>query len=63
MRERLDERSVDGEYGIEKVRQPDAMCFGDQAEERTVAVKTPRPSYLDDFKARFVVPVGNLAPT
>ena len=35
----------------------DAVRFRNQAEKTTVAVKTPRPSLLDDLKTRFVVAV------
>jgi hypothetical protein len=31
--------------------------------EAEVVTPTVMEAYLDDFKARFVVPVGNLAPT
>src|SRR6516164_2667798 len=57
MRQRLDNRRMDREHGIEEMREPDAMRFGDQAEQVPVAVEAPGPSLRCDFDARFIVPV------
>ena len=55
VRQRIDERRVDRQHGIEQVRQADAMRFGDEPEESAVAVEAPRPAHFDDFEARLVV--------
>ncbi len=60
VRQRLDERGVDGEHGIEQVGQADAVRLGDEAEERAVAVEAPGPARLDDLETRLVVPVEDL---
>lgn len=55
MRERFDERGVDGEHGVEKMGEADAMSFGDEAEETTVAVETPGATDFEDLEGRFAV--------
>ena len=50
VRQRLDERGVDGEHGIEQVGEADALGLGDEAEERAVAVEAPGPALLDDLE-------------
>jgi hypothetical protein len=60
VRQRLDERGVHGEHGIEQVRESDAVRLGDQAEERAIAVEAPRSARLDDLEARLVVAVQDL---
>ena len=56
---------MDGQHRIEQVREADALRFGNQAEQRTITVKTPRAALLDDFQRGLVIPieklVGNLA--
>ena len=42
VRERFDQRGVDGQQRIEEVGQPDAVGFGNQAEHPPVAVEAPR---------------------
>ena len=44
VRQRLDERGVDGEERVEEVGQADALRLGDQPEQRAVAVEAPRPA-------------------
>ena len=44
VRQRIDERGVDREDRIEQVREADAVRFGDEAEQRAVAVEAPRPA-------------------
>ena len=60
VRQRLDERGVDGEHRVEEVGEADAVRLGDEAEERAVAVEAPRPARLDDLEARLVVAVEEL---
>ena len=54
-----------GKHGVEQVRQADALGFGNQPEQRAIAVETPRAALLDNFQTGFVVPVqqfvGDLA--
>ena len=57
VRQRLDERSVDGKQRIKQVGQPDAVRFGKQAEQRAVAVEAPGPARLHDFERRLAVAV------
>ena len=57
VRQRLDVGGVDGQQRVEEVRQADALRLGHQAEEGAVAVKAPGAALLDEFQARFVVPV------
>ena len=44
VRQRLDERGVDGEHRVEQVREADALRLGDEPEERAVAVEAPGPA-------------------
>ena len=49
VRQRLDDRGVDGEQRIEEVGQVDALRLGDQAEQRAVAVEAPGAASFDRF--------------
>ena len=41
MRQRLDDRSVHGEHGVEEMGETDPLRLGDEAEQRAVAVEAP----------------------
>ena len=60
VRQRLDERGVDGQHRIEEMREADALRLGDQPEERAVAIEAPGAALLDDLEARLVVAVEEL---
>ena len=60
VRQRIDERGVDREHGIEQMREADAVRLGDEAEEGAVAVEAPWPPCLDDLEAWLVVAVEQL---
>ena len=60
VRQRLNERGVDGQHRIEEVRKADAVRLGDQAEQGAVAVETPGPALLHELEARLVVAVEQL---
>ena len=60
VRQRLDPRRVDGQHGVEEVRQPNAEGLRDEPEEGAVSVEAPRPALLDDLQAGLVVPVEQL---
>jgi hypothetical protein len=51
---------VDGENGIKKMSEPDAVRLGDKAEERAVAIEAPGSTDLEDLKAGLVVAVEDL---
>ena len=51
VRQRLDQRGVDGEQRVEQVGQADPLRLGDQPEQRAVAVEAPRPALLHDLEA------------
>ena len=51
---------MNGQHGIEKISQSDAVRFRYQTEKTSVAVKTPRPTLFDDFKPRLIVAVKQL---
>ena len=53
----VDERGVDRQDRVEEMRQPDAVRFGDEAEECAVTVETPGATLFDDFDPGLVVPV------
>lgn len=57
VRQGFDARGVDGEVGIEQVRKPDAVGFGDQPQESTVGVEGPGASGADDFEGAGFVAV------
>ena len=61
VRQRVDERGVDGQQRVEQVGEPDALGLGDQAEQRAVAIETPRPACRCDLQGRFAVAVEQLA--
>ena len=42
---------------IEEMREADALGFGHEAEEGAVAVEAPGTALLNNFKARFIMPV------
>lgn len=49
-----------GQDRVEEVGEADAVCLGNEPEERAVAVETPRASGLDDLQAGLVVAIENL---
>ena len=58
--ERLDQRRMDRQQGIEEVGEADALGLGDKAEERTVGVEGPRTGLGDCFEAILIAPVQDL---
>ena len=60
VRQRLDDRGVDGQHRVEEVREADALRLGDEPEQRAVAVEAPGPALLDDLEPRLVVAVEQL---
>ena len=61
VRQRLDERGVDGQQRVEEVGEADALGLGGEPEQRAVAVEAPRPAALDDLERRLAVAVEELA--
>ena len=61
MRQRLHQRGVHRQRGVEQVREVDAQRLGHQPKQFPVAVEAPRPPLLDNLQARFVVAVEDLA--
>ena len=57
VRQWLDDRGVDRQHRIEQVRKTNALRFGDQAEQRSVAVEAPGTAFFHQFKARLVVAI------
>jgi hypothetical protein len=57
VRQRINERGVHRQHGIEEMRKPDALGLRHEAKERAIAVEAPRPTLLDEFEARLVVAV------
>jgi hypothetical protein len=41
---------MNGQPGIEEMRQPDPIRFRDKPEKRAIAVKTPRSAHFYDFE-------------
>ena len=60
VRQRVNQRGVDGQNRIEKVRQADAVRFGNQAEQSAISVKTPGPALFHKIKALFVISIEQL---
>ena len=58
--QRLDHRRVNRQHGVEQMGEADALRFGDQPEQRAVAVEAPRPPLVDDLQAGLVVAVQQL---
>jgi hypothetical protein len=48
---------VDRQHRVEEVREPDALCLGDKAEEAAVTVEAPGPALFHDFEPSLVVAV------
>ena len=46
VRQRIDQRGVDGQHRVEQVGEADAVRLGDQAEQGAVAVEAPGPALL-----------------
>jgi hypothetical protein len=51
VRERIYERSVDCQYRVEKMRQPDAIRLRNEPKESAIPVKAPRSSRLNQLDA------------
>ena len=62
MRERFDQRGVDGEQRVEEVGQPDALGLGDEAEHPPVAIEAPRTTGRYHFQGGFSVAVDQFVP-
>ena len=62
VRQRLDQRGVDGEQRVEEVGQADAVGLGDEAEQGPVAVEAPRPAGDGDLEGRLAVAVEQFVP-
>jgi hypothetical protein len=60
MRERLNERCMNGEYRIEEVGEPDTVCFGYQPEEVAGSIETPRPPLFDYLDTLLIVTIEQL---
>ncbi len=60
MRQRLDQRGVDREQGIEEVGQADAVGLGDEAEQPAVGVEAPGAAGGDDLERRLLIAVDEL---
>ena len=58
--QRINNRGMDSEHRVEEVRKADAMCFGDQAEQGAVAVKTPGAALLHEIETWLVVSIEKL---
>jgi len=57
MRQWFDEGSMNREERIEKMREANAVRFGDKAKERAIAVETPRATCGDNLQHRLAVTV------
>ena len=57
VRQRLNARGVDGEVGIEQVREANAVGLGDEPQQRAVAVERPRTTGLDQLERGFLVAI------
>ena len=57
VRQRLDDRRVNGEHRIEQMREANALRLGDEPEQRAIPVEAPGPPFFDDFDPRLVVAV------
>ena len=60
VRQRLDDRGVDGQHRVEEMREADAMRLGDEPEQVPVAVEAPRPPLRHDLEPRLVVTIEQL---
>jgi hypothetical protein len=49
-----------GEHRIEEVSEPDAVRFGNEPEERAVAVEAPRAALLGHLEPRLIMAVKEL---
>ena len=52
VRQRVDPRAVDGEVGVEQVREPDALGLGGDPERLAVAIEAEGSGGLDQFEPR-----------
>ena len=60
VRKGIDKGSMDRQERVKQVREPDSVRLGQQAEQCAVAVETPRPACLRDFKRRLPVAIKQL---
>lgn len=60
VRQRFQERGVDGQERVEQGRQPNAVRLGDEPEQVGVAVEAPRPAGVQNFERGFVVAIQQL---
>ena len=60
VRQRLDDRILNGEHRIEKMRETDALGLGHEPEQSAIPVEAPRPPFLDDLQVGLAVAVDQL---
>ena len=60
MRQRLDDRRMNRQHRIEKMREANAMRLGDEPEQVAVAVEAPGAPLFNDLDARLVVAIEQL---
>ena len=60
VRQRFDERGMDGEHRIEQMRQPDAVRLGDEPKQLAVAVEAPGLALLRHLEAPLIGAVQDL---
>jgi len=57
VRQWVNNRGVDGEHRVEEVGKADAVRFGNQTEQRSVAVETPGAALLHEIETWLVVSI------
>lgn len=57
MRQRINERRVNGKYRIEEIGKADAMCFRDQAKQSSVAIEAPWAALFHDLDVSLVMTI------
>ena len=60
VRQRLDDRGMNGEHRVEQMREMDALGLGHEPEQSAVAVEAPRPPFFDDLQIGLAVAIEQL---
>jgi len=60
VRQRLDDRSVNGEHWVEQMGKMDALGLGNETKQSAVSVKAPRLPFFNDLQFGLAIAVQQL---
>ncbi len=62
VRQRVDQRCVDREDGVEEMREANPLCLGNQSKKRAISIEAPGATGRNDLESRLIVAIKELVP-